>query len=266
MRIVWACYPTDIQVAIAAQIFVTAGVVLLFIINLIFAQRIVRAAHPNFGWHKAFSKGFIAIYVLIVLILIMLITVTVQSFYTLNTNTRRIDRDIQLAGQTFYMVVAFLPFPMVILGLIVPRKTRVEKFGTGRWRSKVKILLASTFLLCLGAAFRTGTNFRTPRPRADPAWYQSKACFYIFNLGVEIIVIYLYIIVRVDRRFHVPNGSNQAGDYSGRNIADKEFDGDGASSSQLKKVQRRILSEEEVFDDELPEDAEQVKKDEEMLG
>jgi hypothetical protein len=260
MRIVWATRPTQIPVAIAAMIFVTAGVVLLFVINLIFAQRIVRAAHPNLGWHVLFSKAFVAIYVLIVAVLMMLIAATVYSFYTLSPTRHRICRDIQLFGGAFYMVIAFLPFPLVIGGLVIPRKTRLEKFGTGRWRTKVAILLTATFLLCLGAAFRSGTNFKTPRPRNDPAWYQSKACFYIFDLGVEVIVIYLYLLVRVDLRFYVPNGSHQAGDYSGRNLADKEA---VEGENQRPKFEERIMSEEEVFDDEMPEDTEQAKKDEE---
>ncbi|KAI9869171.1 MAG: hypothetical protein M1830_005470, partial [Pleopsidium flavum] len=169
MRIVWATRPTNIRIAIAASVFVAAGVVLLFIINLIFAQRIIRSAHPNFGWHKYFSLAFKVIYVLIVLTLIMLITCTVQSFYTLNPNTRRIDRDVQIYGQVFYTFISFLPIPLVLGGLIIPRKTRVEKFGSGRFRTKVRILLTAAVLLCLGASFRAGTNIKSPRPRNMPA-------------------------------------------------------------------------------------------------
>jgi Protein of unknown function (DUF3112) len=245
MRIVWATRPTNVRVAIAAQIFTSAGVLLLFLINLIFAQRIIRAAHPHFGWHKALSNALHLLYGLIVVVLVMVITTTVQSFYTLNANTRRIDRDVQLAASTYLMFVAFLPLPMIILGLIVPRKTRVEKFGSGRWRTKIYILLASAVLLCLGAAFRCGTAWMTPRLRDNPAWYHAKWCYYVFNFVIEAIVVYLYIAVRVDRRFHVPNGSKRAGDYSGRN---KQHDKDSLGSES--PVETRILSEEEVFDDD----------------
>ncbi|KAL8812146.1 MAG: hypothetical protein Q9200_001263 [Gallowayella weberi] len=238
MRIVWATRPRHIPIAIAAQIFVAAGVVLLFVINLIFAQRIIRAAHPNSGWHPFFTHFFTAIYVLIVVSLIMLITANVQSFYTLNSNTKRIDRDIVLYGGTFYAIVSFLPFPLVIGGLVIPRKTRVEKFGSGRFRSKIAVLLTATFLLCLGACFRVGTNYKTPKPVSDPPAYYSKACFYIFDLTVEVLVIFLYVLVRVDRRFYVPDGSKGPGDYSGKNISDKEG-----------HMVNRIQSEEEVFDD-----------------
>ncbi|KAL8787487.1 MAG: hypothetical protein Q9195_007734 [Heterodermia aff. obscurata] len=233
LRIAWATHQTNIRLAIAAQVFVAAGVVLLFIVNLIFAQRIIRAAHPHSGWHPLFAAAFKAIYILIVLSLIMLIASVIQSFYTLNANTRRIDRDILLYGQTFYTVISFLPIPLVLLGLVIPRSTRLEKFGSGRFRSKIAILLVATATLCLGAAFRAGTNYLTPRPVTNPAWYHSKACFYIFNFTVEVVVTLLYVVVRVDRRFWVPNGARGAGDYAAGG----------------KGVERGIMPEEEVFDD-----------------
>jgi hypothetical protein len=245
MRIVWACYPEDVSVAIAAMIFVSAGVLILFLINLIFAQRIIRAAHPHFGWHRAMHYGFMIMYILILLMLILVITATVDSFYTLNTNIKRIDADLQRTTSTYFMAVSFAPIPMVILGLVVPRKTRLEKFGRGRWRTKIWILLTSSVLLCLGASFRLGTLFKNPRPRADPAWYHAKWCFYLFNFTLEIIVVYLYLILRIDQRFHVPDNSHRPGDYSGEN-SEKQQEETGRRSST-----RRIMSEEEVFDDQV---------------
>lgn len=257
MRIVAACYPHDVQIAIAAQIFVSAGVLILFLINLVFAQRMLRAAHPNFGWHRGLSIAFGVLYALIGAMLVMVITATVQSFYTLSANTHKIDRALQLTAGTYLMVVAFLPIPMVIIGLVVPRKTRVEKFGTGRWRTKVAILLFSATLLTLGAAFRAGTNFKNPRPIADPAWYQAKWCFYFFNFTIEIVVVYLYALVRVDRRFHVPDRSTGPGDY--RRGASDQSEKDGRPASMGSTF--RVMSEEEVFDDASP--VEGTVKDEE---
>ena len=244
MRITWAVHPHSVSVAIAANVFVAAGVVLLFIINILFAQRIIRASHPNSGWHPLFHFTFLAIYVLIVLSLIALITSVVQSSYTLNLNTKRIDRDIQLYGGTLYAFISFLPIPLVIGGLVIPRKTRVEKFGTGRFRHKIMILLLASALLCAGATFRVAVNYAGgKRPRTDPAPYQSKACFYIFNFTVEILVIYLYVLVRVDQRFFIPNGSHGPGDYS-RKPGEVKESGEGMG----------IATEEEVFDDMSPEE------------
>ncbi len=243
LRIAWSTQPQNIPLAIAASVFVSAGVVLLFIINIIFTQRILRATHPNFGWHRALSLAFKIYYATIVVTLIMLITCTVQSFYTLNNNTRRIDRDVQLYGGTYFAATAFFPIPALILGYAAPRTVRVEKFGQGRFRSKLIVLLIGATLLTLAAAFRAGTSIKTPRPRNDPAWYHSKACFYIFNFTIEIAVIYMYAAVRVDRRFHVPNGSHGPGDYSGANIQHK----DGFELEQQRPNRSEDLSSEDIM-------------------
>lgn len=248
MRIVWANYPHNGRIAIAANIFVAAGVVLLFVINLLFAQRLVRACHPRSGWHPLFHYTFIAIYVLIVLNLFAVITCVIQSPYTLNLNTRRIDRDIILYGGTFYIGVSFLPILLVIGGLVIPHKTRVEKFGSGRFRHKIAILLLASVLLCAGATFRAAVNYAGgTRPRDDPANYQNKACFYISNFAVEILVIYLYVLVRVDKRFFIPNGSHGPGDYSRQPKAE-------ANTKTESSDGMRITSEEETFDEVSPEE------------
>lgn len=246
MRIVWATRPTNVRIAIAAQVFVGAGILILFLVNLIFAQRITRAAHPHFGWNKGLSVIFKILYALIVVMLAMVITSTVQSFYTLDPYIRRIDRYLQLTAATYLLFIVFLPLPMVILTVSIPRQKRLDKFGIGRWRTKTCILLASTVLLCLGAAFRCGTAWKTPRPINNPAWYHAKWCFYFFNFVVEALVVYLYIVIRVDRRFHVPNGSKRPGDYSGRNEPPNQNDSTHAKGQK----EMRLMSEEEVFDDE----------------
>ncbi|MCJ1479679.1 hypothetical protein MMC13_008365 [Lambiella insularis] len=255
MRIVWATRPTNVSIGIAASIFVAAGVVLLFVINLVFAQRILRATHPKHGWHPLVDLSFTLLYALIVASLIILISFTVLTFYTLDPYKRQVARDLQLYGGTLFAVVAFLPIPMVLLGIILPRKSRVEKFGSGRFRTKVSILLTAAFLLSLGAWFRISTSYLTPRPGNNPAWYQSKACFYVFDFGVEIVVILLYVLVRVDRRFYIPNGSKGPGDYLGLGLK-AEVNGDIEKTEEEGRTVTRLMSEEEVFDDVPAEEVE----------
>lgn len=67
------------------------------------------------------------------------------------------------------------------------------------------VLVIAALLLTLGAGFRAGTSFAPARRVDDPAWYHHKACFYVFNFGTELAVIYLYAAVRVDRIFYVPD-------------------------------------------------------------
>ncbi|CAG8903353.1 unnamed protein product [Penicillium egyptiacum] len=213
MRIAWACHPTNVRIAIAANIFVAAGVLLLFILNLLYAQRMFRAVYPVLGWSRPVSWAFKAMYALVVVTIIMVITCVIQSSYTLNSNTLRIDRDIQLYGQTYFSIISFLPLPLVLLVLLSPNRKRIQEVGSGSWVVKVFIVGLASCLLCLGASFRAGTSWMSPRPVTDPAWYHSKACFYIFNFTIDFLVVAIFFVGRVDQRFWVPNGSSKVRHY-----------------------------------------------------
>jgi hypothetical protein len=244
MRIVWATRPTNVSVAIAASTFVAVGVIILLIVNLIFAQRVLRAAQPGTGWHPSVGLVFKGLYVLIIITLILIISFVILSFYTLDPSKRNIARDIQLYGGTLNATIAFLPVLLVLLGVTIPRRTLPEKFGTGRYRHKILILLTASFLLSLGAWFRVGTLYLPLRPREVPAWYHSKACFYVFNFGLEAVVCWLYVLVRVDRRFYVADGSKAPAGYLG----EKGVQGNGTAEKGTKR-DTRIITEGEVLDD-----------------
>lgn len=215
LRIAWACHPHNVRLAMAAQILVAAGILILFILNLLFAQRMLRAAFPKFGWSTALSGMFKGLYISIILCIAMVITVVVQSSYTLNANTHRIDRDVLLAGVTFFAVISFLPLPIVILVLLFSRGRQIEPFGSGSWYAKGFTVLLAGALLCLGASFRAGTLWMPPRPITGPAWYDSKACFYVFDFGIGWLVVVVFLLARVDQRFWVPNGSSKVRHYRG---------------------------------------------------
>jgi hypothetical protein len=213
MRIVWATHPTNTNVAIAAGVFTQAGVLLLFVINIIFAQRMVRAYHPSFGWNRAVTMTFRTLLFSIIALLIMVITVSVHMFFTLDPSARAKDRDVQLVSVTILAVLAFLPIPIVLGAALFPRKTRAEVFGHGKLRTKLYLILFTATLLAFGASFRAGTSYIV-RPLTDPAWFHHRAAYYCVNYVIELIVVFTYAVSRFDRRFHVPDGSSAPGHYS----------------------------------------------------
>ncbi|KAI1275248.1 hypothetical protein F5Y07DRAFT_179173 [Xylaria sp. FL0933] len=213
MRIVWATRPRAADIAIAAGILTQTGSVLVFVINLFLAQRVVRGYHPRFGWHAATNSFFIFLVACVVASLVMAIAVTVQTVLTLDADIRRADRTVQLFAGTYMAVLSFLPIPIVLLAMAWPRKTHIERFGAGRWRTKVRILLFTTAVATLGTAFRIYTNY-APRPVTDPAWYHSRACYYCFNYVVDLVISATFLFSRFDRRFIVPNGAKGPGDYA----------------------------------------------------
>jgi len=242
MRMAWASHPTNVNVAIAANVFTVAGVILLFLVNLLFTARLVRAYHPHFGWHPATRWAFRLVYFSLVADLVMAVVASVQAFFTLDPNTRRIDRDIQLFVTTSFAVLAFLPVPVVALAAALPRPSRLEKFGQGRFRTKRRLLLGTALLLTLGAAFRTGVAFDV-RPAAQPAWFHHRAAYYCFNYVVELLVVYAYTVARFDRRFHVPDGSSGPGHYA------------GGRQGKDAGLADRVNAEADVFGSDAPPDA-----------
>ncbi|OTA96036.1 hypothetical protein M434DRAFT_28127 [Hypoxylon sp. CO27-5] len=213
-RMIWASYPKTVNAIIAASVMTQCGSVLIFVINLFFAQRILRAYHPRLGWHRCTSYVVWFLIACVLCCLIMAIVATIHSFFTLDKKAQGADHAVQLFAGFYLAFLAFLPVPVVgIAAAARPRKSHVEKFGAGRWRAKVGLLVFTALVATLGAAFRVGVNF-DGRPSTDPRWFHSKACYYGFNFVTDLVVSTAYLLARFDRRFIVPDGARGPGDHS----------------------------------------------------
>ncbi|KAF2133538.1 hypothetical protein P153DRAFT_353878 [Dothidotthia symphoricarpi CBS 119687] len=220
LRIAWACHPTSIRLAIAANVFVYVGTIILYEINWFFTQRIIRAQHAEFGWSKAYLIFHRAAEVCLVSCLIMLIVASISQSFTLDPEKLRIFRALQLTGQTYFSAFCCAPLVVVGLSLLFPRH-EVDKFGAGRLRANITILIIAVIILSIGQIFRCVLAWLPPYHARNAEgqvvalrWYHTKVTFYMLNFATEIIVIGLFAISRVDLRFHIPNGSRMSGDYS----------------------------------------------------
>lgn len=214
LRIAWATRQDNLRLAIAAGIFVNTGVLLVYIINLILAQRILRAKQPHLGWHPVMRMAYKILYAALAATLIMVIASIVITDYTLDARTRLICRDVQVAAITFLFFFTCLPIIHIATALLMSRSKAEETFGVGSTKGKIIVLGLSAGLCILDAGFKTGTTWSPPRPLADPAWYESKACFYVFAFCLEILMLSTLTFGRIDRRFWVPDGCRKAGDYT----------------------------------------------------
>jgi hypothetical protein len=214
LRIVWATNHTNADLAIAAGIFINAGILILYLINLILAHRILKAKKPHFGWHKALDLALKALYFLIVAALIMVITATVLAFYTLNMKTRLVARNIQLAAITYLLVIATLPLLLLAVAFLPPKDQYETTFGEGSMQGKAIIITLSSVLCAMIAGFKAGTAWETPRPIVRPAWFDHRAAFYIFIFALEIIALSILTLTRIDKRFYVPKVAKKGGDSS----------------------------------------------------
>ncbi|KAI1326215.1 hypothetical protein F5Y16DRAFT_375592 [Xylariaceae sp. FL0255] len=224
LRIVWAKYRNNVSLALAATVFVNAGVLILYILNLVFAQRMLRALQPRIGWHRSISIALKIFYAGIGIGLALIIYSIIQTAYTKDLALLDAARKIQLGVSTYLLVFTTIPFWLLLTAhVLLPKSEDAEVFGHGTMRTKLIILCCTTAIAIFIAGFKTGTAYMPPRLVTDPAWYQSKPAFYVFQFVLEIFILSLFTISRVDKRFHIPNGSKGPGDYSrGHNEEEKD--------------------------------------------
>lgn len=240
LRIGWATHHQNVSLAIAAGIFVNAGILIVYIINILFAQRILRAKQPQLGWNPWVKTFFIAVYTLIGVALALLITLIVISYYTLDVATLHAAEWVLRSAVLYLLVVTLLPLPLLALAFAMPRSPNEENFGIGSLKSKALLLTAGTLICVTIDGFKVGILWSPARPADDPAWYDSKAAFYVFVFSLEILVLALYTGFRVHRFFWVPNGSSKRRTYLVRGKSES----DGYSSAHDEEK----LSHEEAKD------------------
>lgn len=214
LRIAWATRPKNARIAIAALIFTNIGVLVVYIVLLLLALRVFRATHPKLGWNRLLGKIFTVSYVLLLCAILSVIAFTILTFYTLNPTLRTVALWIQRGAILYMLLFNITSLSLLLLSWLLPRAQDNENFGTGSMGSKLIVLGVAIFFTIFIAGFRTGTVWSAPRLASNAAWYDSKAAFYVILFGFEIIVVYLFLFTRFDRRFWVPNGSNKPGDYS----------------------------------------------------
>jgi hypothetical protein len=193
----------------------------IFVVNIFFAQRIVRSMHPAVGWSKPFSLGTTMLAISVPPVIILQI-VSISVFFLSTDNPDRADTAVTLlkAGSSWNIWLVTFPFLTIFLACSVPGP-RPEKFGSGSLRVKTSLAMLGAALLATGATVRTYGTFN-PRPNDSGDVLYSKPVFYITQFSFEIIVVALYAFARIDLLFHVPNGASGPGDYSADKAGDME--------------------------------------------
>ncbi|CCC12794.1 unnamed protein product [Sordaria macrospora k-hell] len=222
MRLIWASNPDNPRIAIAANVFILLGGVIVIIVNLFFSQRLLRAVQPQLGWRPLMNKIFLGLLISIASVLVIIIATTVHFFFTLDAKTRHIERVLLLACSTWLTTLAFLPSVAVgyILWLLYTPSFDVngmDNFGEGSIPRKIMVLAFGSCLTTLGAGFRLGANFDA-REIGHATWYHSRAAFYCFNFTIELLIVVGYAAFRIDKLFIVPDGAEKGRRYGGINV------------------------------------------------
>lgn len=146
--------------------------------------------------------------------LLVTVAFTVLSFYTLDGGLRKAALWVQRCAILYMLLFNVLSAVLLLLSVFAETTEESEDFGTGSMGSKQRILGTALFFLLFIVGFRMGTAWSDARPASEAEWWHSKEAFYIIMFGCEIAVVVLFLVMRIDRRFWVPNGSDGPGDYS----------------------------------------------------
>lgn len=218
LRIVWATRKDNVSVGIAATLFANLGYFILFIANLLFAQRILRARRPRLGWHPAVKTVLILAYCCLALVAVLVIVFTVLSYYTRDMSLLLVVKDVQLAAATYLFVFVVSPYLLLLAAWLpgLSRPSPEQTFGVASLEHKTIILLVLISLMTLDDGFKFGTAWLgAVYPLSNPPWYHSRACYYCFGFMLEVLYLIVVLAFRVDLKFHVPNGSSKVRSYAG---------------------------------------------------
>ncbi|KAF4913000.1 hypothetical protein CGCVW01_v010968 [Colletotrichum viniferum] len=212
MRIIWAFEKARVVILIAL-IVQFGGAVVVMVVNIFFAQRIIRSIHPNFGWHPFFRVATLFFIFSIPAVIFNNSTALGVSFYHIEDQDR-VDTALNVlkAGVSWIMLLAILPVVAVLFAAVIPGP-KPERFGVGDTHQKIAVLMIGAILLIAGHAVRL-TSVLNPEPPDSTSKLLSKEVFYTTGFMLEILVVVFYAVIRIDLLFHVPNGSSQPGDYS----------------------------------------------------
>jgi hypothetical protein len=186
--------------------------VVIFAVNLFFTQRIIRSIHPKAGWSPPLTGLFLLLVITAPTIILWNITNTVLASFLLKPNQLETVHDLLLFGGSYVLFLGSAPMTFLAILALFPPSSPPEKFGMGALQVKIVILLAASALLTVGAVIRLVVA-ANPAPLEAPQPLESKAVFYITGFTMEITVVILYAVSRVDLRFYVPDGCTKPGDY-----------------------------------------------------
>ncbi|RCI07399.1 hypothetical protein L249_1367 [Ophiocordyceps polyrhachis-furcata BCC 54312] len=199
-------------VVLFAQLVQSAGPVIIFAINLVFAQRILCAMHPAIGWHPIVRKAFLfSILSAVAVTVIGIISLSVFFFSVDNLERHEMTRKLLVFGGSWNTMISLLPL-IVIFGCATPGPP-AEQFGQGALITKATILVFVAALAAAGAAVRLAVALNPMGGLLGISLFD-RSVFYITGFTFEMLTVAIFAHFRVDLLFHIPNGSSKQGDYA----------------------------------------------------
>lgn len=187
----------EVAIAVAAGTLIEVGIVLLYLANLVYVAAVIRAGTGQHTWLKILQ---VALYITTVVAVVMSVVGVVVVIFTADEKVLDNCLYVRRAVATFFLALAIAPLGLLIAAYFGHRK-RLFRVVRETWVD-LAITAAAALLCMLVSGFRTGIIWQEPGFGTDLEWYQTRASFYALQLAPEILLMVMYMLVRVDKRFH----------------------------------------------------------------
>jgi hypothetical protein len=215
LRIAWTANVTNKNIAIASNIFLNAGVLLLYIVNMLLTHRFVLTIFPHLPTKKTapYNLAFF-LYVGSALPLLILVVVPgVQLFLSSDLNTIHIDRDILRFAQCYLTVFVAAPVIAIIASTSIYffASKKASGLGAGEVSLRAGVLFIAGSLLIWIQAVKILQIFYTATPETplNPPWYLQRPILYSGFFLPELLVLIIYSVVTIRHRYVMPKREEQ---------------------------------------------------------
>ncbi|RDA85323.1 hypothetical protein CP532_4969 [Ophiocordyceps camponoti-leonardi (nom. inval.)] len=200
-------------VVLAAQIFQSAGAVIIFAVNLVFTQRILCAMHPTVGWHPIARKIFLFLVISIPAVTVLnIISLSFFFFSVQDFERHEMTERLLIFGGSWNLTMSLLPLIIIFIACATPGPP-AEQFGQGALVTKATILVFVAAMSAAGAAVRLAVVVNPISGLLGLSLFD-RSVFYITGFTFEILAIIIYAYFRIDILFHIPDGASKQGDYA----------------------------------------------------
>ncbi|KAK9465632.1 hypothetical protein V1512DRAFT_265503 [Lipomyces arxii] len=243
VRLVSATKNGDLGLELTAASLVSAGVTILYNIDLILAQRVFAAMHPSLTHPRAlFTRLMYALYAIVISILIVTIILTSIAPTLSPSGVQSIVRFRKFAG-IFYTVIAALPLFIIavaysissddtyptryadwieqynglyrpvnkdqgpetdaLAGDVAPVRV-IPPLEQGQRGVSVLMIVLASIMLIITTGIRTSSLFMKVHA-GDLPWVDNRVTMYVCSFAIEALISMVYTFGRADLKFYIPD-------------------------------------------------------------
>ncbi|KAK9358339.1 hypothetical protein V1504DRAFT_461498 [Lipomyces starkeyi] len=121
MRVAYTTHLSNVNISIASSIFIAAGVVILFVLNILFSQRVFTAQHPSRAYVGSLFFNIMKIYYFSIIAFLIVLIISTGVYYHTNATVMKGIAQFRKVAMVYFTIAAFLPTLIVTAAYAIPR-------------------------------------------------------------------------------------------------------------------------------------------------